>query len=69
MSKKSETNDTKNSFYKRLCSYVVVIIVLGIINLVVSPGYLWVGWIALFGGIALIINFINVFFINDKFSD
>jgi hypothetical protein len=30
---------------------------------------MWVFWIALFGGLALLINFLYVFFLNDRFPD
>lgn len=73
MSRRSERREnkfgTKNSFYKRLCAFIVAIVVLAIINFIVSPGYMWVFWIALFGGLALLINFLYVFFLNDRFPD
>ena len=60
---------TKNEFYKRLCGIVIGIVVLLILNLLVSPDYLWAKWIAIFGILAIVVDFVNVFIIKDRFDD
>ncbi len=53
-------NKLKN-FYYRLVIYFLVMIVLVVINLITSPHDLWVLWVALAWGIALIIRAVYLF--------
>jgi protein-S-isoprenylcysteine O-methyltransferase Ste14 len=49
------------SFYSHLITYLVVNLVLLIINLVTSPDKLWFYWVAIFWGIGLLFDAVNVF--------
>lgn len=69
MSRRSEKTYTKNSFYRRLCGIIIAIIFLGAINLLFSPDSLWIKWIIILGALAIVLDFANVFFINDRFND
>lgn len=48
--------EARMSFYTHLSVYVAVIIFLGIINFVASPGTLWVHWPAMGWGIAVALH-------------
>ncbi|MBL4807291.1 MAG: helix-turn-helix domain-containing protein [Rhodobacteraceae bacterium] len=49
------------SFYSNLGSYVVMLVILLVINLLTSPGYLWVVWPALGWGIGVVFHGLSVF--------
>lgn len=49
------------AFYSHIITYALVITGLFILNLIVSPGYLWVLWAALGWGIGLVSHGISVF--------
>jgi len=49
------------AFYSHIITYVLVITGLFILNLITSPGYLWVLWAALGWGIGLVSHGISVF--------
>ena len=48
-------------FYVHLAQYVIVVGGLAIVNLVTSPVYLWVGWVAMGWGIAVLVHGMRVF--------
>jgi hypothetical protein len=48
-------------FYSHLFQYVVIIAALAVLNFIVSPSYWWVGWVAPFWGLGLIIHGLQVF--------
>ena len=48
-------------FYTHLTSYVLVMLVLFVINLVFTPGYIWAFWAALGWGIGILVHGLNVF--------
>ena len=51
-------------FYIHFSQYVVVVSLLAILNLLRTPGYLWVIWVALGWGIGVLVHGLSVF---DKF--
>ena len=55
-------------FYSNLASYVIFIIFLLGVNLMTSPGYLWVIWPALGWGIGVAIHGLNVFELSNFFG-
>lgn len=55
-------------FYVNLASYLVVMVCLLILNLITSPGYLWVVWPALGWGIGIIGHGASVFEIFSPFG-
>ncbi len=55
-------------FYSHLISYVVVIVMLFVINLTVSPGYIWAIWPMLGWGIGLTIHGLNTFEVMNLFG-
>jgi transcriptional regulator with XRE-family HTH domain len=55
-------------FYTHLAKYVVVIILLFGINLVTSPGYIWVWWVAVGWGIGVVSHGLSVFEVFNIFS-
>lgn len=56
------------SFYQHLLTYFIIIACLTVINLLLSPGYLWVLWSAGGWGIGLIMHGIHVFELFSLFS-
>ncbi len=48
-------------FYIHLAQYVAVLCVLAAINLLTSPSYLWVGWVALGWGTGVVFHGLRVF--------
>lgn len=48
-------------FYMSLITYVAMMVFLTIINLVSSPKHLWVGWVALFWGLGLVLSAARLF--------
>lgn len=48
-------------FYMSLISYVSIVSFLTIINLTTSPQHLWVGWVALFWGLGLLLGAARLF--------
>lgn len=59
----------KVEFYRHLVVYAIVIAALCAINLVTAPGYLWFVWPAAGWGIGLLVHFVNVFVLTDKFVE
>ncbi|MCF6266726.1 MAG: 2TM domain-containing protein [Desulfuromusa sp.] len=55
-------------FYSHLIRYIVVIIILFIVNIVTSPGYIWAWWAALGWGIGIISHGLSVFEVFNLFS-
>ncbi len=55
---------TRNKFIIELVRYFLIIGILLVINLIISPQYLWVGWPALGWGIMLAFKAVNVFVID-----
>ncbi len=49
------------SFYRHLSTYVSVILVLLLIDIVTGAEDFWVQWVALVWGIILLLHFLNVF--------
>jgi len=49
------------AFYMHLAQYVIIVGGLAIVNLFVSPYYLWVGWVAAGWGIGVLIHGLRVF--------
>jgi transcriptional regulator with XRE-family HTH domain len=56
------------SFYSHLATFVVVLIALTVMNLIVSPGYLWVIWVAFGWGIGVASHALSVFEITNFFG-
>jgi transcriptional regulator with XRE-family HTH domain len=48
-------------FYTHLVQFVLIVGALAILNLVASPNYWWVGWVALFWGVGIIGHGMQVF--------
>jgi len=48
-------------FYIHLAQYVVVLIVLSIINILTSPRYFWVIWVAIGWGLGVLFHGLRVF--------
>ena len=48
-------------FYSHLFQFALIMGALAVLNLVVSPRYWWVGWVALFWGLGVIIHGLQVF--------
>lgn len=61
--------DEKLKFYRHLFSYMLVIAILLIVNAIFTPEYWWVLWVALFWGLGVLVNFLRVFILYDKFDD
>ncbi|WP_108484716.1 helix-turn-helix domain-containing protein [Oceaniglobus ichthyenteri] len=57
------------SFYMHALQYLVVMIALTIVNLLTSPGYLWVLWVAFGWGIGLLSHGLSVFEVINLFDD
>ncbi len=51
----------KTGFVKHCIRFLGLVVVLMVINLLTSPGYLWFLWVALFGGVGLAAKGIKVF--------
>ncbi len=49
------------AFYMHLAQYVIVVLFLAVINFILSPTRLWVGWVALGWGIGVLVHGLNVF--------
>lgn len=64
-----ERVDEKIKFYRHLFSYVVVVALLFIVNIICTPEYFWVLWVIFFWGIGIIFDFLKVFIIYEKFDD
>jgi len=64
-------NKAKNKvgFLVHLMVYIFVNLLLLVINLITSPGYLWFWWSAIFWGFALLIQFIFTFIVGDLFNN
>ena len=56
-----ERAESKLLFYRHLSVYLAVSVLLVIINLSASPGYLWVQWPLLGWGIAVLLHALSVF--------
>lgn len=54
-------------FYSSLVSYFIVNIVLIVINLLTSPHNLWFYWVTVIWGIVLLIRWINLSTIKDRY--
>ena len=61
--------DEKIRFYHHLFSYVLVNLLLCVVNYVCTPHDWWVQWVIFFWGIGLLINFLKVFVLYDKFGE
>jgi hypothetical protein len=48
-------------FYRHLTTYISVILVLLVIDIITGPDDFWVQWVALVWGIILFLHFLNVF--------
>lgn len=55
----------KLDFYRHVVTYVLVMAVLAVINLITTPGYMWFLWPAAGWGIGLIAHATNVFAFSD----
>lgn len=53
--------NAKLGFYRHLASFVVVIGILAIINLLTAPDHIWFYWPALGWGIAIMLHGLSVF--------
>jgi hypothetical protein len=49
------------AFYRHLTTYVSVILLLLLLDVVTGPEDFWVHWVAIIWGIILLIHFLNVF--------
>ena len=56
------------NFYKNVITYFVVIAALTVMNLVTSPGYLWVIWPAMGWGIGIAVQALHVYEVTSLFS-
>ncbi len=55
-------------FYSSLIKYLVVVVGLFILNLIVSPNYMWVYWVMLGWGIGIVMHALAVFEVLPFFS-
>jgi len=55
------------SFYSNLITYLAVVTLLLVINLITSPDHLWFYWVALFWGIGIILHASKVFILKGQF--
>ena len=58
--------DKKIKFYKNLCSYLFVNLVLFIINWYFTPEFWWVSFPMFFWGIGIISEFIHIYVFTDN---
>ncbi len=63
---KARVKELKN-FYSNLVTYLAVVTLLLVINLLTSPGHLWFYWVALFWGIGILLHASKVFVLKGKF--
>lgn len=56
-------------FYDSLAIYLAIMLLLLVINLLSSPGYLWVVWPAMGWGIAIVLEALNVFGLKSSFGE
>jgi hypothetical protein len=49
------------AFYRHLTTYITVIVVLFILDIITGPEDFWVHWVAIIWGAILLIHFLNVF--------
>lgn len=61
-----ERVDEKIKFYRHLFSYVVIVSLLFLVNIICTPKYLWVLWVILFWGIGILFDFLKVFVIYEN---
>ena len=54
-------------FYSNLITYLAVVTLLMIINLITSPDHLWFYWVALFWGIGITLHATKVFILKGQF--
>ena len=64
-----ERVDEKIKFFRHLFSYVVVVSLLFLVNIICTPEYLGVLWVIFFWGIGIIFDFLKLFVIYEKFDD
>lgn len=56
--KEVEVREAKRNFLAHFATYVIVNAFLSLINLLTSPGALWVHWVILAWGVGLVLHFI-----------
>jgi transcriptional regulator with XRE-family HTH domain len=56
------------SFYTNLATYIFLIPCLWALNLYVSPGYLWIGWVIMGWGIGIVFHGLTVFEVTNLFG-
>ena len=49
------------AFYAHLFQFVLIVSALAVLNAVTSPHYWWIGWVALFWGLGVVIHALQVF--------
>ena len=61
--------DANIGFHRHLVSYLCVNVFLFIVNFLTSPGEWWFVWVAGLWGIGLVIHFIKVYIIYERFDE
>lgn len=64
-----EKVNEKIKFYRHMFSYMTTILLLFVVNYICTPEYWWVLWVAFFWGIGVLLNFLKVYVIYDKFDE
>lgn len=59
-------NDRKRSFYLHLMVYLLINTISAIINIIITPDFIWVIFPIIFWGIGIIWNYISSFILVDK---
>ena len=61
--------DKKIKFYNHFVTYVVVNLILFVINFLFSNEYWWCLWVVCIWGIFILIDFIKIFVLSEKFGE
>ncbi len=67
--KAEERADRKIAFRKHLYGFIVANVFFFLLNLIFSPGEWWFYWITGLWAIGLILHFLKVYVLIDKFAD
>ena len=65
----SDKIDKRLKLYRSFSAYCLVNIFLALVNLIFTPNEWWFYWVTIIWGIFILINFLNVFFIDEMFTN
>ena len=65
----SDKVDKRLNFYRSFLTYCLVNIFLVLVNFIFTPNEWWFYWVTIIWGIFILINFLNVFFIDEMFTN